>query len=125
MRKLLKLLLLGAVICSFNACFLLSRLQPIVHVTSYCSSRPYATLVTEIPAGTKYLGTVKIVPGDDNFISSFDKDKIINKLLDEAAKVGADYVYIKSIDKTNKDYAIDITFSDGYTIMGEMYRLQD
>ena len=108
--------------CCFNACFVL---QPIVHVTAYCSARPYATLVNEIPNGAKYLGTVKIVPGDYTFISSFNKCKMINKLLDEAAKVGADFVYIKSIDKTKKDYVIDITFSDGYTIMGEMYRLQD
>ena len=49
----------------------------------------------------------------------------MNKLLKEAAKVGADYVYIKSIEKTNKDYTIDYTFSDGYTIMGEMYRIMD
>jgi hypothetical protein len=104
---------------------MLNRLQPIVHVTTYCPARPYATLVTEIPANTKYLGTVKIVPGDDNLISSFNKEKVMNKLLKEAAKVGADYVYIKSIEKTNKDYAIDYTFSDGYTIMGEMYRLVD
>ena len=125
MKKVIKILLFCTITCCFNACFMLNRLQPIVHVTTYCPARPYATLVTEIPANTKYLGTVKIVPGDDNLISSFNKEKVMNKLLKEAAKVGADYVYIKSIEKTNKDYAIDYTFSDGYTIMGEMYRLVD
>lgn len=32
----------------------------------------------------------------------------MNKLLDEAAKVDADYVYVKSIEKTNKDFFFDL-----------------
>jgi hypothetical protein len=122
MRRYIRILFLVLIVCCFNACNLL---QPIVHVTAYCPARPYAILVTEIPAGTKYLGTVKIVPGDNAFRTSFKKEKIMNKLLDEAAKVGADYVYVKSIEKTNKDFFFDLVYSDGYTIMGEMYRLQD
>lgn len=121
MKNFPQILLCCIIVFCFNAC---SLLQPIVHVTAYYPARAYATLVAEIPAGTKYIGTVKIVPGDNAFRISFKKEEIMNKLLEEAAKVGADYVHIKSIEKTNKDFFFDIVYSDGYTIMGEMYRLQ-
>ena len=61
-------------------------------------------------------------PNDYSHLES--DSKMIQAAVDEAAKVGADYVHIKSIEKTNKDFFFDIVYSDGYTIMGEMYRLQ-
>ncbi len=115
-----KIVLISGCICILNGCVILT---PIVKPVKYYSPRPSAELVDYIPKGTIFIGTVKIVPGDDASIrSNRRKQRVIRKMQDEAAKVGADYVVITDIQKNNKDYLIDISFSDGYTIEGEMFR---
>lgn len=105
----------------FFACMILT---PIVKPIKYYSPRAHAECVDYIPKGTIYIGTIKIVPGDDAFIrSERRKRRAIKKMQKEAAKVGADYVVITDIQKNNKDYFLDISYSDGYTIEGEMFRL--
>ena len=97
---------------------------PIVKPVKYYSARSHAVDVDYIPDGTVYIGTVKVVPGDDALLRSKSrKQRAIRKMLAAAAKAGADYVVITDIDKTNKDYWLDITYSAGYTIEGEMFRL--
>lgn len=95
---------------------------PIVKPIQYYSPRPYAQVVDYIPKGTIYIGTAKMVPGDYTFITAKIKQNVIDKLLREAAKAGADYVVITDIQNNNKDYFFDVTYSDGYTIEGEMFR---
>ena len=99
-------------------------LTPIVKPAKFYAPRNNpADVVDYIPNGTIYIGTVKIVPGDDAFIrSERRKRKAIRRLQAEAAKAGADYVVITDVQKTNRDYFIDAAFSDGYTIEGEMFR---
>ena len=99
-------------------------LTPIVKPAKFYAPRNNpADVVDYIPNGTIYIGTVKIVPGDDAFIrSERRKRKAIRRLQAEAAKAGADYVVITDVQKTNRDYFIDAAFSDGYTIETEMFR---
>ena len=113
----------------FLCVFLLSNcsiLTPIVKPIKYYSARNNSSIVDSIPDGTIYIGTIKIVPGDDAFIrSNWRKQQSIKKMQVEAAKVGADYIIIIDTQKNNKDYWLDVSFSDGYTIEGEMFRLID
>lgn len=108
--------------CMLTGCMILT---PIVKPVKYYPSRhDAAEVVDHIPKGTIFIGTIKIVPGDDAFIrSERRKQNAINKMQKEAAKVGADYVVIIDTQKTNRDYWLDAAFSDGYTIEGEMFRL--
>lgn len=119
----MKLKYLFLFFCAFflSGCMILT---PIVKPTKYYSSRFHpAEVVDFIPNGTIYIGTIKIVPGDDAFIrSERRKQKAIKRMQEEAAKVGADYVVIIDAQKNNKDYLLDISYSDGYTIEGEMFR---
>lgn len=107
--------------CLLSGC---SILTPIVKPVKYYSARNLPSeIVDYIPKGTIYIGTIKIVPGDDAFIrSERRKQRAIEKMQKEAAKVGADYVVIIDVQKNNKDYWLDAAFSDGYTIEGEMFR---
>lgn len=101
-------------------------ITPIVKPIKNYSPRPYAELFDYIPDNTIFIGTIKIVPGDDAFIrSERRKQRAIKKMQKEAAKVGADYVVITDIQKNNKDYFFDVAYSDGYTIEGEMFRINE
>lgn len=108
------------------ACFLSSCmiLTPIVKPVKYYSQRfHYAEVVDYIPNGTIFIGTIKIVPGDDAFIrSERRKQQAIIKMQEEAAKAGADYIVIIDVQKNNRDYWLDVSYSDGYAIEGEMFR---
>lgn len=97
---------------------------PIVKPIKYYSPRSNsAEVVNYIPNGTIFIGTIKIVPGDDAFIRSESrKNQAIKKMQKEAAKAGADYIVITGIQKNNRDYWLDVSYSDGYTIEGEMFR---
>lgn len=96
---------------------------PIVKPVKYYSARASADAVDYIPKGTIYIGTIKVVPGDDAFLRTESrKQQAIHKMLDSAAQAGADYVVITDIQNNNKDYFFDVTYSDGYTIEGEMFR---
>lgn len=107
----------------FSSCMILT---PIVKPIKYYSPRSHAECVEYIPDGATYIGTIKIVPGDDAFIlSEARKRRAIQKMQKEAAKVGADYVLIIDVQKSNRDYIFDISFSDGYTIEGEMFRSEE
>lgn len=69
------------------------------------------------------IGTIKIVPGDDALNSSGKRlQQTIHAIQEHAARVGADYVVITDRQKNNKDYKFDISWSDGYTVEGEMFR---
>lgn len=107
-------------------CFALSLIScaiiPIVKPLRYYPPRQQAELVNYIPEGTMYIGSAKMVPGDYTFIIAKIRQNVIDKLLREAAQAGADYVVITDIQKNNKDYFFDVTYSDGYTIEGEMFR---
>ena len=107
--------------CVLTSCMILT---PIVKPVKYYSPRQYpAEVVNYIPSGTAFIGTIKIVPGDDAFIrSERRKQQAIKKMQKEAAKVGADYVVIIDIQKNNRDYSLEVSYSDGYTIEGEMFR---
>lgn len=122
MHKLLIGLITFACACFLSGCMILT---PIVKPIKYYSPRYLpAEVVDYIPDGTIFIGYIKIVPGDDAFIRSYRrKSQAIIKMQKEAAKVGADYVMIKDIQKNNKDYFFDVSYSDGYTIEGEMFRL--
>ena len=114
------LISLIACACVLSGCMILT---PIVKPTKYYSPKAYAEIMNQIPAGTIFIGTIKIVPGDDAFIrSERRKQQAIQKMQECAAKAGADYVVITDIQKTDKDYFFDVTYSDGYTIEGEMFR---
>ena len=109
-----------ASIVIFSGCMILT---PIVKPTRYYSPRSNAQIVDYIPNGVIYIGTIKIVPGDDACLRiESRKQEAIQKMQQEAAKAGADYVVITDIQKTNRDYLLDVTYSDGYTIEGEMFR---
>ena len=96
---------------------------PIVKPVKYYSPRSSAQVVDYIPAGTIYIGMVKIVPrGDTSLTTEKQKQRAINKLQKSAAEAGADYVVIIDIQKSNRDYLLDFNYSDGYTIKGEMFR---
>ncbi len=112
----------------FCACLLASCsvLTPIVKPVKQYPPRPSAEVVDYIPQGTIFIGTIKIVPGDDAFIrSERRKQRAIRKMQKEAAKVGADFVIITDFQKNNKDYLLDVSYSDGWTIEGEMFRIVD
>lgn len=116
----LKYLLFFFCACIFTSC----AVVPIVKPVKYYSPRPYAEIVDCIPKETIYIGTVKIVPRGDAWLrSNGQKQYAIRRLQKSAAKAGADYVVIFDIKKSNKDYFFDLNYSDGYTIMGEMFRL--
>ena len=110
-------------VCAFalSGCMILT---PIVKPIKYYSPRSLAAEVVDyIPDGTIYIGIIKIVPGDDAFIrSERRKQQAIIRMQKEAAKVGADYVVITDVLKNNRDYWLDVSYSDGYTIEGEMFR---
>lgn len=108
-------------VCLLSSCM---RLVPIAKPTKYYSPKSHAELVNYIPDGTIFIGTIKIVPGDDACVrSERRKQQALSKIQEEAAKAGADYVVIRDIQISNRDYILDITFSDGYTIEGEMFRI--
>lgn len=104
----------------FSSCM---TITPIIKPIKYYSPRHSAQLVDFIPKGTVFIGSAKVVPGD-NALSTSDrrKQRAIQRLLEEAAKAGADFVVITDIQRSNKDYLLDWNFSDGYTIEGEMFR---
>ena len=60
--------------------------------------------------------------GDASVRSKQLKERVIKRLQKQAAEAGADFVVITDIQRSNKDYALDWNFSDGYTIEGEMFR---
>ena len=100
-------------------------LTPIIKTVKYYAPRyQSAEIVDYIPKETIYIGTIKIVPGDDAFIrSERRKQEAIQRMQKEAAKAGADFVVITDVQKTNRDYLLDVVESDGYTIEGEMFRI--
>ena len=119
----MKRTLLGIIILLSSIYVGCAVLTPIVKVNRHYSPRANAVIVDSVPANTIFIGTVKIVPGDDGLIRPKKLNKVINCLLEEAAEAGADYVYVRDISKSNKDYFFDVDFADGYTVTGEMFRL--
>lgn len=121
MHKLHIGLIAFACACVLSGCMILT---PIVKPIKYYAPRNHsAEIVGYIPDGAIFIGTIKIVPGDDALIrSERRKQQALKKLQEEAAKVGADYIVITGIQKNNRDYLLDISYSDGYTIEGEMFR---
>lgn len=99
---------------------------PIAKPIKYYSPRDITEIVDDIPHNCIYIGTIKMVPrGDASVRSERQKERVLRRLQREAAKVGADCVFITDIQRSNKDYLLDWNFSDGYTIEAEMFRRVD
>ena len=99
---------------------------PIVKPVAYYPPRAYAQIVGYIPQNSIYIGTIKLVPRGDALVrSEQQKVRVMKRLQESAAEAGADFVVVKDIQRSNKDYLLDWNFSDGYTIEGEMFRRVD
>lgn len=94
---------------------------PIVRTNAYYKPNNFASIVEEIPAHAKYIGTISIVPNDYAFIRSNNSAEALYFLRTEAAKVGARYVYITKFINTNNGYWWEQEEGEGFLIEAELY----
>ncbi len=105
-----------------NSC--VSIYEPIVHVNKYYAPVQSAIIVTEAPANSTYIGTIKTVPHDNSHPFADDINKAKSVLLQAAAEAGAKYIILTNYQKPTSDYHshIDYEYGDGITLEAEMYR---
>ncbi len=115
MKKVL-LLLLSIVLIGCSSVFI-----PIVKTYGYHHPVASAELVNQVPKDAKYIGTISIVPNDLTYFRSWNKNAALFFLLTEAAKAGANYVYLTQIETSHNDYWWNKESGQGYTINAELY----
>lgn len=110
-----------ALCCIMTGC--IAQYFPIAKIEKYYAPTVTAKIISSVSPDMIYIGKLKMVPSDNSF--SFDKETAMAALLREAAHNGANYVYIKGLNKTSSDYEsfhVDLTCGDGVTIEAELYR---
>lgn len=117
MKKLTILLFCVTICCSCSPIFV-----PIVKTYGYYPPSYSAKITTTIPSNAEYIGTIAIVPNDHPVIMGWDKNLLYQTLEKEAAKAGANYVYITNIESSNVDYWFNYEEGDGFSIRAELYR---
>ena len=82
-----------------------------------------AIITTEIPSHCEYIGTLKLVPHEFSVFSARNKERLLNTLKEEAAKLGANYVCIKDMNTRPNDWFLDVfSRGSGYTLTADLYR---
>ncbi len=96
---------------------------PIPNVHGYYPPTVGAIITTNIPTQCEYIGTLKLVPHEFSVFSAKNQEHLLNTLKEEAAKLGANYVYIKNMSTRSNDWIFDVfSRGSGYTLIAELYR---
>ena len=120
MNKRLKFLVLSIFFVIFVGC---KAFTPISNVHRHYPPTIGAIITTEIPTHCEYIGTLKLVPHEFSVFSARNKERLLNTLKEEAAKLGANYVCIKNMNTRTNDWFLDVlSRGSGYTLTAELYR---
>ena len=120
MNDKLKFLVLSVSLVFFFGCKVFT---PIPNVHGYYPPTVGAIITTNIPTQCEYIGTLKLVPHEFSVFSARNKERLLNTLKEEAAKLGANYVCIKDMNTRSNDWFLNIfSRGSGYTLTAELYR---
>jgi hypothetical protein len=120
MNDKLKFLILSVSLVIFVGC---KAFTPISNVYRHYPPTIGAIITTEIPTHCEYIGTLKLVPHEFSRFSARNKERLLNTLQNEAAKLGANYVCIKDVNTRPNDWFLNVfSRGSGYTLTADLYR---
>lgn len=124
-RGKLHLLILIMTLATLSSCKSAGFI-PIAKVYKYFPPTQEAQIIyseQELPSNAIYMGTIKMVPGD-NMWPSNNFEKIKSSLYTEALKYGARFILITDLTRANTDYInirLEGSLGDGINITAEIY----
>lgn len=99
----------------------------IPHVEKYYAPTQGVKILSQPPSNfSTYFGTLKVVPRDGSLPTQEDLSRALEYLKAEAAKYGANYIYIRNYDPRVSDFEylrfLDVSYGDGAVLEAELYR---
>ena len=116
----IKLLILASFCVILFGC---KAFTPIPNVYGYYPPTVNAIITSKIPTHCEYIGTLKLVPHEFSRFSARNKERLLNRLQSEAAKLGANYVCIKDMKTRPNDWFMNVfSKGSGYMLTADLYR---